>query len=869
MIKRSTTYSRILQGLVWLVLVYVLVAWLASIGYSWTVLFEHRGQSAFHSEVALTADSAAFTFSSIRNREFEGKPLPAVGDTLVALQTTRLDSAVLVTKDKLDLVDRVFDLPHPPEDTVQVTFGSARGRRQVEMIYVPVGFISLMIPLAVLGGLPLPFFLVSIWAMIKQGGNPGVRVLTLLLLSLSVLFFISLESMSYGMRAGALGLSLDNVQGIKLPSFNTPLLMFSSLGTGFWLHLAFLFPSPHELLKKRSWLVYVLAYGVTLPFTFTVFRTVENLTVAPGNLDSTLWLLGLSTLVSTAQLVGGGVLLLVRGTGAENPVEKRQVRVLLKSVGLGLALILVFSTFMAVAVLQENPSQVLLGLSFLFILLSMMLIPLGFAYSFSKYRLLEVEGRLKRGVTFLLTSGGLLLVVFLVLFFGGNLLIKHLDMESRSSMVFITLVLALAYIPLHNWLQSRLERRIFRTRWRLREMLESFLATTARYTERTALWEAFGEKLKENIGVKTMHVLLLDPDHRRFLRPDGVPAELPADTSLQRELERRPRPLALEELRASRQVEVKSEEQHWFDEHDVSVLLPILVHGEPVGALALGFEYGYDEIKADELDILLSITSRVALENENLRLIEENLEKRRLEEQLALARQVQERFLPTELPETPGLDLAAECRFSLEVAGDMYDVIPLSRDRTLLAIGDVAGKGAGAAMIMANLQASLRALAETDLSLEAVLTRMNTLVARATSSEQFVTFFAAIYNPAKQTLTCVNAGHNAPLLIRTDGEVEALTDGGLLLGVMDDAEYTAFTTTFGEGGLLVAFTDGVSEAENGQGDMYGEERIKDLAKTECNLDARSLMHALQDDVDRFRGDVPLGDDVTLLVVKRR
>ena len=156
---------------------------------------------------------------------------------------------------------------------------------------------------------------------------------------------------------------------------------------------------------------------------------------------------------------------------------------------------------------------------------------------------------------------------------------------------------------------------------------------------------------------------------------------------------------------ASERVTVDEEIRRCFEKNKVAVILPLVTQSGPTGFLFLGHKLNEEDYTAEELDLLRSLAAQIALAAENLELLDERLEKQKLEEQLGVARQIQEGLLPRKMPETPGLVLAAKIRFCLNVAGDYYDVIPLEDGRTLLAIGDVAGKGVGAALLMSNLQA--------------------------------------------------------------------------------------------------------------------------------------------------------------------
>jgi serine phosphatase RsbU (regulator of sigma subunit) len=846
--------NRLIVGFIWILIIYVIGDWAFNIYEPLTMLSDIADISRLDTAVAKDSTSHAYLFEEINTTEFEGRITPIVGDTLLSIRNESVSDTI---------VTNVFDENHAAGDTVAVTIGSSLGRHDTLIKYQKKSFSTTMIILLFQAMFPIPFFFVAIWAMVKRGMNAGVRVLSLLLLSLSVIFIISIQGTAIGIRAGIEGTDAQLVANTyQYAWYNMPAFILASVNTGFWFHLAFLFPSPSVFMRKYPWIIYLFAYITNLVFAILLLNapiaSAEN-GITPVHI--------ISSVFGIIQILFGLGVFIYRGIKTKSPLEKRQIKVLLQSVGLGLVIMFISATTMLLLVLKDQINVVGVLISFIGLILGLMMIPLGFAYSFSKYRLLEVEGKLKRGMVFILTSGGLLVLVLVVFYIATSIVINRYGWENKSAIVFFTLVLVMAYVPVHNLLQKRIEKRIFRTRWKLREMLENFLEITSSLPDRTRLWEEFGKRLQDNIGVRTMHVFLLDPTKRQFRRLNGDTVALPEDGALQLELSKKVRALMVEELEGSNEIIVSAQEKEWLDDLGATVLVPIQIHKDLVGIMALEFEYGYDEIKAGELDILVSITTRVALENENLRLLEDNIEKQRLEEQLATARQVQQQFLPESLPDTPGLQISAHCSFCLEVAGDTFDVIPMDDQNTLFAVGDVSGKGAGAAMIMANVQASLRALTNTGLPLSTMIAKINTLIAQSTSPEQFITYFAAIYNRSARTITYVNAGHNPPRIVRKNGDVVELTEGGLILGIMADVPYEQAELPFESGDVLVAFTDGISEATDPSGEMYEEERIVEVVSKHRHEHPETIFTNLIQDLDTYRQDTPLDDDVTIFIAR--
>jgi phosphoserine phosphatase RsbU/P len=226
---------------------------------------------------------------------------------------------------------------------------------------------------------------------------------------------------------------------------------------------------------------------------------------------------------------------------------------------------------------------------------------------------------------------------------------------------------------------------------------------------------------------------------------------------------------------------------------------------------------------------------------------------------------------PQKLTPVAGLDYCGACRPALAVGGDYYDFLPLADDVFGIAIGDVSGKGIAAALLMASLQASLRgqAMRGTD-DLADMMRNVNLLVYQASSENRYATFFYAQYEPATRRLTYVNAGHNAPMILRkldAGWQTLRLEEGGAVVGLLPNFPYTQATVQLEIGDLLLAFTDGISEAMNPAEEEWGEERLIETAKSCDGLSAADMLARLVEGADEFAAGAPQHDDMTLIVVR--
>jgi serine phosphatase RsbU (regulator of sigma subunit) len=270
-------------------------------------------------------------------------------------------------------------------------------------------------------------------------------------------------------------------------------------------------------------------------------------------------------------------------------------------------------------------------------------------------------------------------------------------------------------------------------------------------------------------------------------------------------------------------------------------------------------------------NILSGIASQAAMAIMNARLTEESAARQQLEQELRLARQIQESFLPDKCPVRPGWQFSAFWRSARQVGGDFYDFISLTdgSQRLGVAIADVADKGVPASLFMALSRTLVRAVAISGRSASEALMRANDLILNDVRSDLFVTIFYLLIDPATAECSFANAGHNPPLLLRAARPVpEYLADHGMALGVMPDITLTEQSLSVEWGDVLVLYTDGVTEALNDQNEEFGLERLERCVIGSMGGSADDIVRAIRDALRAYVGDEPPFDDITVVVVKR-
>ena len=262
----------------------------------------------------------------------------------------------------------------------------------------------------------------------------------------------------------------------------------------------------------------------------------------------------------------------------------------------------------------------------------------------------------------------------------------------------------------------------------------------------------------------------------------------------------------------------------------------------------------------------LSIQAALAIENAFL--YSEAIEKKKLEEELDLAHDIQQKLLPRSSPQIRGYDIYGVNIAAQAVGGDYFDFIDLDQSSLLFALGDVSGKGMAAALLMANLQASLRAQAGIHSHLTELTSTLNDHIFNSTSSTQYITFFSGALNVKNNEIKYCNAGHNPPLLIKNNGEMDLLDKGGIPLGFIQKTVYSQSVTSIEKGEILVVFSDGVTETFDENENEFGVSRLEELIRQNKNLGSEEIAERIITGLKEFAMGNPSADDVTLLILKR-
>ena len=386
--------------------------------------------------------------------------------------------------------------------------------------------------------------------------------------------------------------------------------------------------------------------------------------------------------------------------------------------------------------------------------------------------------------------------------------------------------------------------------------------------------ELIVDKCIKHLKVRQGAVMLLDekdknkaPDTivREFDQSDDQKLPLRLNTQLTGWMINHQKPLLSNDLKNDDRFKINPD-----DITSIESLLAVPLHlkGRMIGLLTVFNRRGETGFTEDDKRLLTIIGAQSAQVIESARLYKEEQEYLKYQEDMGMASRIQQNLLPKKIPEITGYQASGISIPAKNVGGDYYDFIPVHSSKMAFCLGDVSGKGTAAALLMSNLQATLRSQTISSSCARECLEKANNLLYHSTDSEKYATLFYGILDSEKHRLAFTNAGHNYPFLVCTDGKVERLKTIGIPLGFMENFEFSEHTVSLNPGDVLVLFSDGISEALNAQEEEFEEERILEIILSNRDASPEDLIEKVIASVREHAGDEEQSDDMTLLVVKR-
>jgi sigma-B regulation protein RsbU (phosphoserine phosphatase) len=521
------------------------------------------------------------------------------------------------------------------------------------------------------------------------------------------------------------------------------------------------------------------------------------------------------------------------------------------------------------------------------VVIPLVLFPLTLSYVIVVQKAMGVGVALRQGLQYTLARGGIRVLQMVAV---GAVIVAATAMASNANhdrwqktvVILVGITASFTIRRVGDRLRVWVDRRFFRENYNAEHVLSELSEEVRSMVEPRSLLETVAGRISETLHVQQVAVLLSGGGFYQPAFAMGYPTlptvSFPGKTGTAMVLKSQKEPARVflndRDSWVYRDETMGDEERRKLAALQSELLLPLAVRDKLLGFISLGPKRSEEPYTGSDVRLLKSVAAQtgLALENANLMqtVADEVAKRERLNAEVEIAREVQERLFPQKLPVIAGLDYAGHCRPALGVGGDYYDFLALPQGNLGIAIGDVSGKGIAAALMMASLQASLRSEAtRAPENLAAAVANVNRLVYEASASNRYATFFYGQYDPAQGKFDFVNAGHNSPILLhRGDGgKVTRLEPGGTVVGLIENVEYQQGSVRISPGDLLVAFTDGISEAMNLEDEEWGEDRLLDSIRGCPAKTAQEILETIFAAATQFAGAAPQHDDMTLVVMR--
>jgi len=721
--------------------------------------------------------------------------------------------------------------------------------------------------------------LLGFWVAAMRPRDPSAWCLFLIMLFFSVFYSAGVESWGPVVR--------DVAEGYRVAVSNTwPIFM---------LLFGVFFPEPFPGKDPAWW-----RWAKRIVITFLIVTCVMNVIVRLGQFENYASVASLSAaldrlstvdfLLKFAAIGSFFICISVKMRQAVTPDAKRRLRLLYTGCSLAMAPACIL--FVTQAIKGGQLEQIFPEWFVLSALSLMLLFPITLAYVIVVHRAMDVRVVIRQGLQYALATGGIrvlqIILTAAVLITGVTFARSHNLSPAREMTTIALLILAVSWLRkgadrLRKWT----DRRFFRDAYNAEQILEALSDEVRSIVEKRPLLERVATRIAESLHIPRVAVLL---EESGFYRPAftlGFPAtfvaDLPDSGATVRRLKREagPERVYFDDKKSwVNDSALPEDERRNLASLQPQLLLPLMAKQNLLGIISLGEKRSEAPYSSTDVRLLKSVATQTALALSNAELTSaiaiEVSRREKLNREIEIAREVQERLFPQHLPEIAGLDYFGRCRTALGVGGDYYDFLALPDGKLGVALGDVSGKGIAAALTMASLQASLRADAmRAGNDIAGLITRVNAMLYDASAEDRYATLFYAQYDPATHRLSYVNAGHCPPILLRgaarngpKNGTVDRLDKaGGTVVGLLPECTYEQTEVCLTPGDLLVIYTDGFSEAMSPNLEEWGENRLIG-AVSACNcLPAKDSITKIMQAADAFASGAPQNDDMTLVILR--
>ncbi|MBK8380874.1 MAG: SpoIIE family protein phosphatase [Ignavibacteria bacterium] len=505
-------------------------------------------------------------------------------------------------------------------------------------------------------------------------------------------------------------------------------------------------------------------------------------------------------------------------------------------------------------------------------------IPVSFGYSIFKYRILDTEFIIKKGLVFGIITAFIVGMYLLLVLFLDSILSQIMPENKQLLTIALIIIVTFSFDFVNKKAKEFVDKQFYRERYNYRKSLLLFSEELPYLDNMRKVIEQLGTSVRETMGIDKLNVWFKDADFYKILQGEYIQKNDnevltykgndfdDAFTSIFKN-SREPKLLNdvyLHDLNLSKEhMEVIKIEKYVLS-------IPIYIRDNLIGAMNFGEKPSGKAYSEEDIDLLKTLSSQAAISFENSRLQQEKISKQKIEEELQIARKIQMGLLPQSINSIEGIEISGFYNPATIIGGDFYDVIKLTDKKMLVVVADVSGKGIPAALYMSKVQAMIQFAATIFPSPKEILIEVNKLIHQKIDKKSFITTIVALFDLENMTVRICRAGHN-PVIYSTNGKFQLLKNKGMGLGLESDKFFESHLEEteikISENNLFVFYSDGLTEAMNLSREEFGTEKVLDIIKENRDNSCSSIQKEVISSVNSFRGNAEQNDDITLVITK--
>jgi serine phosphatase RsbU (regulator of sigma subunit) len=643
-----------------------------------------------------------------------------------------------------------------------------------------------------------------------------------------------------------------------------------------WLHLFLIFPIEHKLYSKR-WVnrflkitpIIVFAYTIIIRLTMIYLNAAGGVLSYPNLIAAPLYVINIWALIT------GLVLLFNNYFKLPTKAEKNSIFIILVGYTIGVLTIVYLIVFSANATTDVQFNSPMYFTPIIMIVL----IPISFAYSIFKYSLMDMTDVFKTTIIYVIATISVAVVYFFIIYVIGFSISSAIGTKYQGIIAGIIFIFfALIFQSTKDRFQEVITQRLYPEQFAFRKILVKFSTQISTVVGLENILEFTNKIFVEALRLNKFAIVLFDEERKKYYYKKGRGIDEKefiincVENRLKNKLNAKEKVGLIPVIDKTEFEEVFPLDADKLENEKIFTIVPLRTQNKIIGLLLFGLKYSGSQFNDTDLELLLAAANQTSVSIENARLYAIELENIKYEQELANARKIQESLLPKAIPRISGLDITGVMIPAMHIGGDYFDIIEVSSSKAFVVVGDVAGKGLSASFYMSKLQTMIRLFCKESNSPKEILVKINKLISNEIDKHSFITVILALFDTENKTITLSRAGH--PPLIKFDGLSHVFYQPkgmglGLEKGVLFEQTLEEVIIPFDKEETFIFFSDGVNEAMNEKGELFGINNLVETVNMHRSEKAVNIKNAILSSIKFFTGNAETNDDITLVVVKTR